>query len=71
MTTTVIVTVREDGADFHGVTAHVAIAGNGSPEQFRVAMEAAMREAGKNLPGAARSQPSPVRTLVLHDDITP
>lgn len=66
MTTTIIVTVREDGPDFHGAVAHVAISGNGSPEQFRVAMETARVEAGRNLGRVARV-PSAQRMLVRSD----
>ncbi len=50
MTTTVRIVVREDSAEFHGVTADVTLAGDGSPEQFAQALKLAMNQAGKNLP---------------------
>lgn len=52
MTTVVVVAVREDSADFHGVLAHVAMAGDGSPAHFQAAARAAMRQAGRTLPQA-------------------
>lgn len=50
MTTTVRIVVREDSAEFHGVTADVTLPGDGSPEQFVQALKLAMAQAGKNLP---------------------
>jgi hypothetical protein len=49
MTTIVIVQVREQSADFRGVTAHVVIQGDGSPEQFEAAMNLARQQAGETL----------------------
>lgn len=55
-TTTVVIQVREDREDFHGTLSHVAVKGNGSPEQFRAALALAMKQAGKGLqaPNTAR-----------------
>lgn len=48
-TTTVIIEVREDREDFHGTISHVAIKGNGNPEQFKAAIALAMKQAGLGL----------------------
>jgi hypothetical protein len=53
--TIVTIQVREDRPDFHGVTAHVAVKGNGSPEQFRTALALAMKQAGVNLAAVQRA----------------
>jgi hypothetical protein len=52
MTTLVIVQVREQSADFRGVTAHVVIQGDGRPEQFEAAMKLARQQAGETLGSA-------------------
>lgn len=49
MSTIVTVVVRENRADFHGITANISLQGNGDPVQFRTAIELAMRHAGLNL----------------------
>lgn len=45
MTTTVTVLVREDSNLFHGKLADVNIEGDGDPEQFWTAIQAAMLQA--------------------------
>ena len=45
MTLTVSVRVREDSPMFHGCLADVNVEGNGSPEQFLGAIQAAMYQA--------------------------
>lgn len=52
--TIVTIQVREDRPDFHGITAHIAIKGDGSPAQFRTAMALAMKQAGMNLAHVAQ-----------------
>lgn len=56
--TTIVIQVREDREDFHGCISHVQVKGSGTPEQFKAALELAMKQAGAGLksPGAIEAR---------------
>lgn len=60
--TIIIVQVREDSRDFHGVVSHVAVKGDGSPGHFEAAKRLAMEQAGRMIQGAWVPPRVPVAT---------